>query len=132
MQMPVVRIFAEFGEARFRQLEHDAVEEALSGPASVIVPGGGWAAGEGHIAGARGRAYIIYLKVEPSTAAARIPADHDRPLLLGQDPVVRMQELLRNRQAFYELADKVIPNDKATAEQTAGEIGKLARQFAGW
>ena len=132
MQMPVTRIFAEFGEAKFRQLEHDAVEEALSGPASVVVPGGGWAAEPGHLAAARGRAFIIYLKVEPGTAAARIPADHDRPLLLSQDPVARMRELLGNREAFYQLADKVIPNDKATAEQTATEIVKLARQFAGW
>src|SRR5690606_25063213 len=69
MQMPVARIFAEFGEARFRELEREAVEEALAGPPAVLVPGGGWAAQPGSLDAARGRALVIYLEVKPATAA---------------------------------------------------------------
>ncbi len=132
MQMPVARIFAEFGEGRFRQLEHEAVEEALGGPPGILVPGGGWAAQPGHLESARGRALVIYLKVLPSTAAARLPADHDRPMLLSEDPVGRMRQLLGNREAFYQRADQTIPNDKGLPTETADEIVRLARLLAGW
>lgn len=132
MQMPVSRIFAEFGEARFRQLEHEAVEAALAGPPAILVPGGGWAAQPGHLEAARGRALVIYLKVQPATAAARLPPDHDRPLLLSADPVAHMGNLLRNREAFYERADRTIPNDKGLPAETADQVVRLARELAGW
>ena len=132
MQMPVARIFAEFGEARFRQLEHDAVEEALGAAPALLVPGGGWAAQPGHLEAARDRALVLYLKVLPATAAARLPADHDRPLLLHEDPVARMTEILGNRQSFYERADRTIPNDKGLPAEAADVIVGLARQLGGW
>lgn len=132
MQMPVARIFAEFGEARFRELEREAMEEALAGPPAVLVPGGGWAAQPGSLDAARGRALVIYLEVKPATAAARLPPDHDRPLLLTEKPEERMAELLRNREAFYRQAHHTLPNDRGLPADTAGEIVRLARAHAGW
>ena len=41
---PVTMIFAEKGEAAFRELERKEVETALAAPPAVIAPGGGWAA----------------------------------------------------------------------------------------
>ena len=131
-QMPITRIFAEFGEARFRELEHEAVGEALAGPPALLVPGGGWAAQPGSLELVRGRALVLYLEVRPSVAAARLAPDHDRPLLLSEDPVGRMGELLRNREAFYKRADRTIPNEKYLPEQTGAEVARLARELAGW
>jgi shikimate kinase len=131
-QMPITRIFAEFGEARFRELEQEAVGEALAGPPALLVPGGGWAAQPGSLELVRGRALVLYLEVRPSVAAARLAPDHDRPLLLSEDPVGRMGELLRNREAFYKRADRTIPNEKYLPEQTGAEVARLARELAGW
>ena len=75
---------------------------------------------------------MLYLKVLPATAAARLPADHDRPLLLHEDPVARMTEILGNRQSFYERADRTIPNDKGLPAEAADVIVGLARQLGGW
>ena len=42
--MPVERIFGEFGEARFRELEREAMADLLAGPA--VRPGArGWLGG---------------------------------------------------------------------------------------
>ncbi|HSE28741.1 MAG TPA: hypothetical protein VLA95_10980, partial [Gemmatimonadales bacterium] len=70
--------------------------------------------------------------VQPATAAARLPPDHDRPLLLSADPVAHMGNLLRNREAFYERADRTIPNDKGLPAETADQVVRLARELAGW
>ena len=41
---PISMIFAEKGEAAFRELERKEMETALGNEAAVIAPGGGWAA----------------------------------------------------------------------------------------
>src|SRR3989442_6914117 len=62
---PISMIFAEKGQATFRTLERQEMESQLNNPPAVIAPGGGWAAQEGAIEGARGRAFLIYLRTKP-------------------------------------------------------------------
>ena len=81
-------IFAERGEAAFRQLERQEMDTALAGPPSVIVPGGGWAAQPGALESAQGRALLVYLKTRPDTATARAAPQGNRPALMGEDPDV--------------------------------------------
>jgi len=54
MGMPVSQIFGMVGEARFREMERDAVIAAQGGNPGVIVPGGGWAAQPGQLDAAKG------------------------------------------------------------------------------
>ena len=51
---------------------------------------------------------------------------------MSEDPVRRMGELLRNRQAFYQRADRTIPNDKGLPAETAAAVVRIARELAGW
>jgi len=39
---PITLIFAEKGEAAFREMERKEMETALAAEAAVIAPGGGW------------------------------------------------------------------------------------------
>ena len=132
--MPVSQIFGLHGEAKFRQMEAQVAEHALTGPPSILSPGGGWAAQPGHLDDAKAKgAYIIYLKVYPAVAAKRTGGDGTRPLLVGDDPLARMKKLLEEREPFYRLADAEVVNDSPkTAEQAAAEVVALARQHAGW
>jgi shikimate kinase len=68
---PIEMLFAERGEAVFRQLEAQEMDHALTGDPAVIAPGGGWAAQPGALATARDRALVIYLKTRPDTATTR-------------------------------------------------------------
>lgn len=131
MQMPIERIFGEFGEARFRELEREAVAAALAEAPSVIVPGGGWAAQPGAIESVRPAAFLIYVKVPPAMAATRAANGEARPLLTGPSPLERMRTILKDREPCYLRADAEVLNEGPPAE-TAKAIANMARQYAGW
>jgi shikimate kinase len=132
MQMPVTRIFAEHGEPYFRRLEAEGMQQALAGPASVIAPGGGWAAQPGVLDGISSQAYLIYLRVMAITAAKRAGGEGTRPLLVGEDPVERMRKLLRDRERYYLLAESEVKADVKSAPALADELLMLAKEHAGW
>lgn len=132
MQKPIAQIFAEDGEQKFRQLEAEAMKTALAGAPSIMSPGGGWAARLGNLEAALDQAFVVYLKVQAITAAKRAGGASGRPLLDGQDPAVRMRQLLAEREPFYARAHAEIKADIKSAPQVAKDVVQLARERAGW
>jgi shikimate kinase len=130
--MSVAKIINEFGEARFRQIEGEAMREALDEDPRVISPGGGWAAQPGALEEARARSLIIYLKSLVTTAVDRLEALETRPLMVAQDPVDRMRSLLQQREPFYSQAECIVKTDRRAVEEVVEEVLGLARQKAGW
>jgi len=129
---PIAMIFAEKGEAAFREMERKEMESALAAPAAVIAPGGGWAAQPGAIDGAKPHALVVYLRTRPDTAAQRASPEGTRPLLSGEDPVGRMRQLLKEREPAYSRADAVVDTDRNPAPLVANEVARLAQSRAGW
>lgn len=132
MQMPVPRMFAEFGEQRFRQMEKEAMQQALAGPPAVLAPGGGWVAQPGALESVADSAFLIYLRAMAITAAKRAGQEGNRPLLVGEDPVEKMRLLLKEREPFYMKAACEVKADVKSAVALADEIAQLARERAGW
>jgi shikimate kinase len=132
MGMPVSQIFGMVGEARFREMERDAVNAAQGGKPGVIVPGGGWAAQPGQIEAAMALSLVVYLQCLPGTAAKRSEQGEGRPLLAGVDPVQRMRTLLEEREPFYLQAHHQVQAEQSTPEAVAAEIMGLARHHGGW
>jgi shikimate kinase len=132
MGMPIMQIFGMIGEARFREMERDAVNAAQARDPCVIVPGGGWAAQPGQLDAARQACLIIYLKCQTATATKRSEQGEARPLLAGVDPAQRMRTLLEEREPFYLKADYQVDADTMSAEAVAAEVMTLARQHGGW
>jgi shikimate kinase len=128
----IARIFAERGEPAFRQLEHAAVREALAGEPAVIAPGGGWVAQAGNAEDAGEGAILVYLRVSPEVAAARVASQGNRPLLQGADPMQRLRQLLEEREAAYLGAHRVVETDAKSVDEVAAELVVLARSTAGW
>ena len=109
----IPEIFAEDGEAAFRQLEREAV--AALGPPDpgpgirrVIAPGGGavvdprnrWALYRGRVA--------IWLDVRPEVLAQRLRRSPNvRPLVHGGDPLGRIRQLAAARERFYGAARRL-------------------------
>ena len=129
---PITLIFAEKGEAAFREMERKEMETALGNDAAVIAPGGGWAAQPGAVDGAKSRALLIYLYARAETAAQRVAPEGTRPLLIGEDPVTRMRLLLKEREPFYRAAHAQVDADRMSASQVANEVFRLAQSSAGW
>ena len=129
---PITMIFAEKGEAAFREMERKEMETALAGAPAVVAPGGGWAAQPGALDAARPSALMIYLHTRPETAAQRAAPEGTRPLLMGEDPVTRMRQLLKEREPFYRNAHAQVETEHKTASQVTFEVVRLAQSSAGW
>lgn len=132
MQKPIARIFAEHGEPHFRQLEAEAMRQALTGPPGILAPGGGWAAQPGVLDEIGDGVFLVYLRAMALTAARRASGEANRPLLVGEDPVEHMRQLLQEREPFYLRADCEVKADVKPPEALADEIAMLARERAGW
>jgi shikimate kinase len=128
---PVSMIFAEKGEAVFREMERVEVEAALAGPPAIISPGGGWAAQPGALSSVQQRGLVVYLKTRPDTALTRA-APGNRPVLMGEDPALQMRQLLNDREPFYVLADATVETDRKAPAKVVEELVRLARTRAGW
>ena len=129
---PITLIFAEKGEAAFRDMERKEMETALAGEPAVISPGGGWAAQPGAIDAAKPHALVIYLQTRPETAAQRAAPEGTRPALMGEDPVARMRLLQKEREQFYRGAHAQVETERKSPPQVANEVVRLAQSSAGW
>jgi shikimate kinase len=129
---PIALIFAEKGEAAFREMERKEMETALAGEPALIAPGGGWAAQPGAVDAAKQHALVIYLRTRPETAVRRAAPEGTRPLLSGEDPVARMRVLQREREPFYRSAHAQVDTDYKSTSEVAKEVVRLAQSSAGW
>jgi shikimate kinase len=129
---PIAMIFAEKGEGAFRDMERKEMETSLAGEPAVIAPGGGWAAQPGAIDEAKAHALVVYLRTRPETAAQRAVPEGTRPMLIGEDPVVRMRQLQKDREPFYRAAHAAVDTDRKAPSQVANEVVRLAQSSAGW
>ena len=132
MGMPISQIFGMVGEARFREMERDAVKAARGGDPCVIVPGGGWAAQPGELESANESCLTLYLKCSAATATKRSEQGEARPLLAGVDPGQKMRALLQELEPFYLQAHHQVNTENVPAEAVAAEVMGLARQHGGW
>lgn len=110
----VAEIFRRFGEPHFRALEVELTAEILASdqPPMILAPGGGWLAGAGSAHQLRERFRLVYLRIQPAAALARIATSHVvRPLLTGAEPLATLRRLLAERESRYLEADVVLDVD---------------------
>ncbi|MDR0533688.1 MAG: shikimate kinase [Verrucomicrobiales bacterium] len=123
MRKPITEIFSQFGESRFRELEHEMVCKATSEPEPAIVSTGGGAVispANREILWKRG--LVVYLQADAELLFERTSRDQNRPLLHTENPKARIAELLEARAPFYEQADLIIPIRGKSVQQVGGEI----------
>lgn len=99
----IARIFADAGEAYFRDLEAAALKQALSGSSCIVSTGGGIVLRPENCALLRERAFVIWLDAPTETLVARLQAhDEARPLIGGADPAARLEALRAARAGLYD------------------------------
>jgi len=116
-------IFASQGEGRFRQLEHECVQEVAAREDAVISLGGGAIAQERNWEVVRGAGVLVCIEADVETILDRVSRREDRPLLAGlsrKEKRAEIQRLLAARAPFYARADiRVQSTDDRPAEETA-------------
>lgn len=127
-QKPIPRIFAEDGEARFREWETEALLRCAARERQVIATGGGIVTQPRNLPILRGAGYVIWLKASPEAVLQRVARNRDRPLLQTPDPLATIRELLDSRIALYRAcADEEVNTTELTLEETAHGITESAR-----
>lgn len=122
---PIARQFAEDGEPAFRAreaaLSAEIAERTPDAGAMVISPGGGWLENAAASAPLRRVGVLVYLRVPPAVALARIGPEGRarRPLLAGDDPLAALEALFARRRAGYETADHVVDVSALAPPQAA-------------
>jgi shikimate kinase len=120
----VTDIFIEDGEARFRELEREAVERALREHDGVLALGGGAvldSTTRERLAAHR----VVYLQVGLAAASERVGFNRTRPLLVV-NPRAELKRLMDERKPLYEeVADIAVDTDER-------EPSDIATQIASW
>ncbi len=98
----IAELFEREGEAAFRLREGELLERVLVAGVRVLACGGGIVLDQRHRALLRSRCRVVWLKVRPETAAARLAGTTDsRPLLAGGEATARLREILAAREGLY-------------------------------
>lgn len=117
---PIAEIFADEGEARFREMEESATLELMEGGGVVSLGGG--AVMNPRIRVAMQGHDVVWLEVSISQATRRVGMNSVRPLLLG-NVRGRLIELLRERTPWYEeVAGTRIMTDNRRPSDVAAEL----------
>jgi len=100
----IPEIFAQQGEAAFRQLETQVLAELSAYQRLVIATGGGIVSRPENWSYLH-HGIVVWLDVPLAVLKQRLQGDMGRPLLQGQDWEATLERLQRDRQPLYAQAD---------------------------
>jgi shikimate kinase len=120
----ISEIFANKGEAAFREIETKLLKTFSSSSNLVLATGGGAVQKEENIATLKENCATIYLKASPEVLFDRIKDDKSRPLLQNNNPLETLRELLNKREANYLKADIIVETEHKSVDEILDEITK--------
>ena len=130
----IPEIFAQDGEAVFRELESVTLTQVAERQGVVVATGGGMVMDPENRAVMQRTGAVVCLEAQPATILSRMRADVSdatvRPLLASADPLARITALKASRQAAYAITDWTVNTDSLTTEDVAAQAERGAE--AGW
>lgn len=127
---PVPELFAERGEAAFRELEAQAIEAVCEREGLVVAVGGGAVVDPRNVKRLRECCHVVVLDATPESLAERVRSGlrfGRRPLLDGvEDVTERLAELQRDREPAYARVAH------ARFDTTGRAIEEVAAVIAAW
>jgi shikimate kinase len=115
-------IFAQQGEAAFRDLETKVVHELESRHRTVISTGGGLVMNPDNLASLKQHALVICLWASPETIWSRVKNQNHRPLLAQPEPLDKIRSLLNERAPFYKQANVLINTELRSTRDVAQQV----------
>lgn len=127
--MPIPEIFDTYGEAVFRDYEHEIIKRTTRLDNAVISTGGGTITRKENLDLLRARGPIVLLTASPETIYERTRR-RPRPLLMVPNPLAKIRELLAEREALYvSAADITVNSDN---RQSADVVEEIVQKLADW
>lgn len=130
-QMSIPKIFEQYGEAHFRELEKKAVKELSQRRGLVIATGGGTIKDEENIRLLKNSGVMICLTTEPEEILNRTARRGERPVLDGggDERLETIKRLLAERKQYYDRADYHVDTTEWSPIQIVDAICRYLRQF---
>ncbi|WP_419720745.1 shikimate kinase [Phenylobacterium aquaticum] len=104
----IPEIFADMGEAAFREGERRVIARLLDEPPHVLATGGGAFMNPETRALIKARSISVWLKCDLEVLVRRVGRKDSRPLLAGKDPMTVLKELAEVRYPIYAEADVTV------------------------
>ncbi len=120
----VEEIFRLKGEAYFRNLEKETLQEVLNQDGQVIATGGGVVTDEENLQLLKSKSVLVCLTASPEKLLRRSGPENHRPLLKGNDRLKRIEELLGHREEVYRKAHITIDTEHLPVAKVVDEIIK--------
>lgn len=122
----IKKIFDTEGEESFRRMETRALAGLGSRDGLVLATGGGVVTSEENRRLLRSLGTVVWLRVDPQEAVARLADCSDRPSLTGLPVMQEAEEVAKQRQVYYqEIADHVIETDGRTVLEVCDALEQL-------
>lgn len=125
-QKRIADIFEQQGEAAFRKLETETLQDLEQRDSILISTGGGLPTQEGNLDRLKQHSLVVCLWASPERIYERVKTQTHRPLLHVPDPLQRIQDLLAERTPFYRMADVLISTDGRPIREV---VQQVATQF---
>ena len=117
-------IFAEEGEAEFRQLESDVLSQVSAYTKLAVATGGGIILKRENWSYLH-HGLIVWLDATPELLYNRLKEDTTRPLLQDSNPLLKITNILKERESLYSLADlRITLQERETPEEIAKRVMK--------
>jgi shikimate kinase len=128
----IAEIFADHGEAYFREGERRVIGRLLGGGAKILATGGGAYMNDETRARIQEGAVSVWLKASLPLLMKRVMKRQDRPLLRTEDPEAVMRGLIDKRYPVYALADVTVESRDVQHGQMVNDVIKALGQWKGW
>jgi shikimate kinase len=122
-------IFADLGEAAFRDGERRVIARLLEQPPHVLATGGGAFMHPDTRALIKAKAISVWLKADLEVLSRRIARKDTRPLLTGKDPLEVLKAQAAARDPFYAEADITVETGDAAHHVTVEQLIKAMTEF---
>ena len=122
-------IFAEYGEAAFRDGERGVIARLLDGAPHVLATGGGAFMNDQTRALLKERAVTVWLKGDLEVLAKRVARKGDRPLVAGKDPLEVLQAQAEVRYPLYAEADVTVETGDTPHQMAVEAILDALRNY---
>jgi len=120
----VPEIFADFGEAAFREGERKVIARLMEAPAPMVLALGGGAFVDPDTRALLKRdAVTVWLRADLDTLMERVSRKPgQRPLLDAPDPRAVMDQLMKSREPAYAEADITVDSETGSHELTVDKV----------
>jgi shikimate kinase len=122
-------IFAEHGEAHFRDGERKVIARLLENGKQVLATGGGAFMNEDTRLAIKQHAISVWLKADLQLLLKRVGKRGGRPLLENNDPAEVLQSLIDKRYPVYAQADITV---ESADVQHAAMVNEVIHALANW